>query len=173
MGVGRGRAAGAAGAFGARIVAGGIATAVMDAGLAAAAILGGTALSADRLSVGVIGRWAGGILQGRWWHDDITREAPRPGETILGALTHDGTGTGLTLVFLAIPRHGRRPGMGEATVYGIATSALPLLVMFPALGYGYFGLRSGEAARLLRIMLVGHTAFGVGVGLATRVCVRG
>ena len=42
---------------------------------------------------------------------------------------------------------------------------LPLLVMFPSMGYGWFGPRSGEAARMDRIMLVGHTAFGVGIGL--------
>ena len=29
----------------------------------------------------------------------------------------------------------------------------------------WFGLRSGEAGRLNRIMLVGHIAFGVGIGL--------
>jgi len=50
-----------------------------------------------------------------------------------------------------------------------ATSAdherLPLLIMFPSMGYGWFGLRSGEAGRLNRIMLVGHIAFGVGIGL--------
>ncbi len=37
--------------------------------------------------------------------------------------------------------------------------------MFPSMGYGWFGLRSGDAARLNRIMLLGHTAFGVGIGL--------
>jgi hypothetical protein len=33
------------------------------------------------------------------------------------------------------------------------------------MGYGWFGLRSGEAGPLNRIMLVGHIAFGVGIGL--------
>jgi hypothetical protein len=33
------------------------------------------------------------------------------------------------------------------------------------MGYGLFGLRSGEAARLNRIMLLGHAAFGIGIGL--------
>jgi hypothetical protein len=32
---------------------------------------------------------------------------------------------------------------------------------------GPLGLRSGKAARLARIMLVGHTAFGAGIGLGT------
>ena len=42
---------------------------------------------------------------------------------------------------------------------------LPLFIMFPSMGYGWFGLRSGDAARLDRIMFLGHTAFGVGIGL--------
>jgi len=54
------------------------------------------------------------------------------------------------------------------TVYGISTAVLPLLMMFPSMGYGRFGLRSGEAGRLNRIMLVGHIAFGVGIGLWAR-----
>jgi hypothetical protein len=37
--------------------------------------------------------------------------------------------------------------------------------MFPSMGYGWFGLRSGDAARLNRIMLLGHAAFGIGIGL--------
>jgi hypothetical protein len=36
------------------------------------------------------------------------------------------------------------------------------------MGYGWFGLRSVEAGRLNRIMLVGHIAFGVGIGLWAR-----
>lgn len=33
--------------------------------------------------------------------------------------------------------------------------------------YGWFGLRSGDAARLSPIMLLGHVALGVGIGLWT------
>lgn len=49
--------------------------------------------------------------------------------------------------------------------YGIATSLLPFLVLFPSLGFGWFGLRSGEAARINRTMVLGHTAFGIGIGI--------
>lgn len=40
--------------------------------------------------------------------------------------------------------------------------------------YGWLGLRTGDAARLNRIMLLGHIAFGVGIGLwAPRFAERG
>ena len=90
-------------------------------------------------------------------------------------LTHYVTGIILTQTFLLLPRWGdRRPSFLAGTAFGIATAALPVLVMFPSMGYGWLGLRSGDAARLDRIMLVGHIAFGVGIGLwAPRFARRG
>lgn len=151
------------------VPAGVTATATMDAAMVAASILGGRALTSDRLGPEMIGREVAGLLQGRWRHGDITREPPQRGELVLGMLTHYGTGIVLTQAFLLLPRHGDgRLRFAAATAFGIATAALPLLVLFPSLGYGWFGLRSGEAARLGRIVLVGHTAFGIGIGLGAR-----
>jgi hypothetical protein len=63
---------------------------------------------------------------------------------------------------------GVRAGLPVGVTAGVmATAVLPLLVMFPSMGYGLFGLRSGEAARLNRIMLLGHVAFGAGIGCWT------
>ena len=88
------------------------------------------------------------------------------GELALGLATHYVTGVVLTQAFLLAPRRWRGSRSFLAgTAYGISTAVLPLLVMFPSMGYGWSGLRSGEAGRLLRIMLVGHIAFGVGIGL--------
>jgi len=41
--------------------------------------------------------------------------------------------------------------------------------MFPSMGYGCCGRRQAERANMLRLMLLGHIAFGVGIGLWTRV----
>ena len=132
----------------------------------AAARRGGDAFTSARLSPDLIGRWAAGLLHGEWRHRDITSEPPRRGELALGILTHYGTGIALTQAFLLLPRRGNvRPSFLGAMRFGIASAALPLLVLYPSLGYGWFGLRSGEAARRDRIMLIGHTAFGIGIGL--------
>lgn len=147
------------------VPAGVLATITMDAGLLAAVRLGGRASTADRLSLAVIGRWAAGLMRGRWRHEDITCEPARTGEEALGIATHYLTGLLLTEAFLLIPRHGSRPTAMGALGYGVATAALPLLVLFPSLGYGWFGLRSGEATRLDGTMLLGHTAFGIGIAL--------
>jgi hypothetical protein len=151
------------------VPAGVLATIVMDGAMVAASAIGGSALTSDRLGPDMIGREVADLLHGRWRHGDITREPPQRGELALGMLTHYGTGIVLTQAFLLLPRRGdARLRFAAATAFGIATAALPLLVLFPLLGYGWSGLRSGDAARLGRIMLLGHTAFGIGIALGTR-----
>jgi hypothetical protein len=148
------------------VPAGVLATITMDAAMVAADSLGGSTFASDRLGPDMIGRWAADLARGRWRHRDIRLEPARRGELGLGLLTHYATGIILTQAFLLLPRRGnRRPSFPGATAFGIATSVLPLLVMFPSMGYGWFGLRSGEAARINRIMLLGHAAFGIGIGL--------
>jgi hypothetical protein len=93
-------------------------------------------------------------------------EPPQRGELALGIATHYATGIVLTEAFLMLPRRGGgRPSFLAALGYGISSAVLPLLILFPSLGYGWFGRRSGEAARLTRTMLVGHAAFGIGIAL--------
>jgi hypothetical protein len=143
-----------------------LATITMDVAMVAASILGGTTFTSDRIGPDLIGRWAAGLLRGRWRSGDISREPAQRGEFALGLATHYVTGVVLTQAFLLAPRRWRgRRDVLAGTVYGIATAVLPLLVMFPSMGYGWSGLRSGEAGRLLVIMLVGHVAFGLGIGL--------
>lgn len=150
------------------VPAGVLATVVMDVVMVAAGILGGSAFSSDRLGPDMIGRWAAGLLRGRWRRIDISREPAQRGELALGLATHYVTGAALTQAFLLVPRRWRGRTVVAGTVYGISTAVFPLLMMFPSMGYGWFGLRSGEAGRLNRIMLVGHIAFGVGIGLWAR-----
>ncbi len=148
------------------VPAGVLATITMDVTMVAASSLGGRAFTSKRTDVDVIGRWVAGLLRGRSRHGDITTEPARRGEVGLGLLTHYSTGIILTQAFMLLPRRrGARTSLAVGTAYGIATAVLPLLLMFPSMGYGWFGLQSGEAARINRIMLLGHTAFGVGIGL--------
>lgn len=151
--------------------AGVLATATMDAAMLTAAIAGGQALSSKRLGLGTIGRWAARLLHGRWRGEDISREAPVPGEVVLGLAAHYATGTALTAGFVLISGRKRRP-LTAGLCYGVATSALPLFVMFPSMGFGWCGARTGEAPRMVRTMLVGHVAFGAGIGFWTRRFIR-
>ena len=148
------------------VPAGVLATITMDAAMVAASYFGGSAFTSRSTGPDMIGRWAVGLARGRWRHPDIRSAPPIRGELGLGLATHYATGIVLTQAFLLLPRRGnRRPSFLGGTAYGITTSVLPLLLMFPSMGYGWFGRRSGEAARINRIMFLGHTAFGIGIGL--------
>lgn len=56
-------------------------------------------------------------------------------------------------------------------LYGLATTALPALWMFPAMGFGLLGLRGPDDFRLLTTALVNHLLFGVGLALAATLVV--
>jgi len=152
----------------------------MDAAMVLASCVFRDAFTSDRIGLEMIGRWAGGLARGRGgrhWRlsddaADITAEPRLRGEAAIGLGVHYLTGIALTEVyFILLRRAGLRLGpaaaTGLATAYGLSTAVLPLLVMYPSMGYGCCGRRSGDTARLLRIMLLGHVAFGAGIGLAT------
>src|SRR5512136_2345881 len=115
------------------VPAGVLATITMDVAMVAASSLGGSAFTSDRLGPEMVGRWAAGLLRGRWRRGDISREPALRGELALGLATHYLTGVMLTQAFLLVPRRGRgRPSFLAGTAYGISTAVLPLLVMFPS-----------------------------------------
>ena len=153
-----------AAAVGAAAAAGILATVTMDAAMVAATVVSRDAFSSERLAPESIGRWAGGLLRGQCRHADITHDEPARGELLLGLATHYATGIILTEAFLLSFRRSGR-ALAPAVAYGVATSVFPLFVLFPSLGYGPCGARSGEAGRMVRAMLVGHLAFGAGIGI--------
>ena len=131
-----------------------------------ASYLAPATFASEKVDVNLIGRWVGGLGRGPRRGDDITTAPMVRGEVALGLATHYLTGITLTQTYLvALRRLGLRPGPVKATAFGLATSVLPLLVMFPSMGYGCCGRHSGDARRVRSIMLLGHTAFGAGIGL--------
>jgi hypothetical protein len=159
------------GALAAGVAAGVVATVTMDVAMVLAAWLAPGTFASDKIGPEAVGRWAARLCRGRWRHTDISAESPVRGELWIGLAAHYVTGITLTMVFLeAARRSGRRPGFAEGTAYGLATSVLPLLLMYPSMGYGLGGLRSGDTRRIVCSMLLGHAAFGAGIGLwaATR-----
>ena len=147
--------------------AGTVATVVMDAAMLTAAVASPAAFSSNLLGFDVIGRWANGLCRGRLRTTGDVGAPARRRDTVLGLATHYATGIALTEAYrLALQRAGRSSSLRGATAYGVATAALPLFILYPSLGYGVLGSRSGEAPRLLRVMLLGHLAFGLGIGIA-------
>jgi hypothetical protein len=150
-----------------------LATLTMDGVLVLMSQLGGEALTSEKAGPEFIGRWAGNLLRGRCRHPDIAKEPPLRGEAAIGLATHYLTGIALSGCYLTTLRQlGLRPDPLKAIAFGGATALLPLLILYPSWGYGWFGLRSDEASRMVRIMLLGHLAFGVGIGLWTALLLK-
>jgi hypothetical protein len=150
------------------VTVGALATLSMDAFFVAASRLGGERFTSDMVGPELVGRWGAGLVRGQYRHRDITQEPPQGGEVALGMALHYLTGIILTQAYLsALRRAGVRPSVPSATAFGIASALLPTLVMYPSWGLGAFALRSADASRLLRIMLLGHTAFGAAIGVWT------
>jgi hypothetical protein len=53
--------------------------------------------------------------------------------------------------------------------FGLCTNVLPWLLMFPAMGYGFFGSHGPAGTKLFISSLVNHALFGLGIwiGLQT------
>jgi hypothetical protein len=155
------------------VLVGVLATLSMDGFFLAASGLGGARFTSDKVGLEPVGRWAAGLARGRFRHHDIACEPAVRGEALLGLAVHYMTGITLTKTYHEAVRRGiLQPRLPTATAIGVATALLPTLILYPSWGLGPFALRSGEAGRLLRIMVLGHTAFGAAIGLWTALLVR-
>jgi hypothetical protein len=112
------------------------------------------------------GRWIGYMRRGRFSHEDLAGEPPLPHEEQLGAIAHCVIGMGLTVGYLSLLRlRHAEPRVSTALAYGSATTVLPWLIVQPAHGLGWFGLRSDQPGAVIRTNLLGHAIFGLGIGV--------
>lgn len=147
-------------------------------GLVGAVLMDITELLAARagltsgVSVALVGRWALGLLRGRWTHADIARSAPRPGEVGAGWVFHYLVGGGAVALPFALGLQAAGWAQPEqrlwvGLVYGGLSSLLPWLLLLPAFGWGWFGRRAPPGARPLLASLVSHLPYGLGLGLVS------
>lgn len=116
----------------------------------------------------LIGRWFAFIARGRLYHADIAHTPPVPHEIAIALPFHYAIGIVLTGVYIwALSYAGRSPrNLALALAFGLCTNVLPWLLMFPAMGYGFFGSHGPEGTRLFISSLINHAFFGIGIWLA-------
>ena len=111
----------------------------------------------------MLGRWALGMLVGRFVHEDIHGSPVQPGEVSAGWIFHYFTGVIVAWMYpffaLAAP-----PGFASAVVFGLCTSVLPWFMVYPAFGKGWFGSKAPKTARPVLTSIVSHTFYGAGIG---------
>jgi len=121
-------------------------------------------LGLPRLDYGLLGRWFGHMVDGRFRHQAIAAAEPIPRERLIGWTMHYLIGVSFAVLLLGTtgPEWLDRPTLGPALLIGMGTSAAPLLVMQPAMGGT--GSPRANVARLQS--LVTHTVYGLGLYLA-------
>lgn len=145
------------------------ATAVLDAWLALLKRLG-----VPTGSFALVGRWVAHMARGRFRHASIARSEPIGHELAIGWLTHYAVGIAFAAGLVALQGSGwvRQPTLLPALLTGVATVALPLCVMQPAMGAGFAASKTPTPLHNCARSVANHAVFGIGLYLAA-VALRG
>jgi hypothetical protein len=141
------------------------------AGVAATATMDALASLARRLGLVVgargawVGRWYLGLVQGRFVHPDISIAPEQAGEKRAALVGHYVIGIVLAVLYVFGARWlGASPvGIRNALGYGLATCVFPWLLLFPAMGFGWFGRRGPPELRLFTTSVLNHLFYGFGL----------
>jgi Protein of unknown function (DUF2938) len=123
------------------------------------------------LSPHLIARWFVSVARAQPYHAHIARASAVNHELAIALPVHHAIGAALTSVYLwAMSELGWPKGnLVVALAFGLCTSALPWLLMFPSMGYGWFGAHGPAGTRLFVSSLWSHAFFGVGIWLAVKI----
>ncbi len=120
-----------------------------------------------RIVPSLLGRWIGSMPNQTLFHSTILQTPALPHEAALGIIFHYLIGISLTSLILYPNLRLRHapPSLRAALVFGVGTCVLPYCLMFPAMGFGMFGLKAPEPFVRILFSAVNHTAFGIGIFL--------
>ena len=111
------------------------------------------------------GRWFASMARGQFLHTDIAQVPPINHEMAIAVPMHYAVGITLALLYpLLISALGLDPRNVIAVLaFALCTNLLPWLLMFPAMGYGWFGTHGPPRTRLFFSSLVTHSCYGLGL----------
>jgi hypothetical protein len=120
----------------------------------------------------LLGRW---ILNSKSQviYEDIRRTPSKTSENPVGMFFHYWIGGALGVIYgLAVqvfPSLEALSMIGWGLIYGGLTNALPWLMMYPSMGFGFFARKLAIQKELLKFSLINHLVFGLGLGILTTV----
>ncbi|TKR30666.1 DUF2938 domain-containing protein [Luteimonas gilva] len=117
------------------------------------------------LSYCLVGRWLGHMPAGTFKHTNIGAAPPKPRECAVGWVAHYLIGAifAVALLALAPAEWSQRPTLWPALVFGIATVAVPFLIMQPSFGFGIAASKTPNPRQARLKSLATHAVFGVGL----------
>jgi hypothetical protein len=115
-----------------------------------------------------VGRWLRHMPEGIFRHSSIAAAPRKRAECAVGWIAHYAIGVtyALSLVFFTSYRWLREPTLVPAMVLGVATVAIPFLVMQPSFGQGIASSRVSSPSQARLRSLVNHAVFGLGLYLS-------
>jgi hypothetical protein len=126
------------------------------------------------LTAGAQGRWVGrwylGIARGQFVHSSIAAVPEQAGEKRAALVGHYLIGIALAVFYVVGAGWlGVSPGaLLVAIGYGLATCVFPWFLVYPALGFGVFGLKGPPELRLFTSSVLNHLFYGFGLWWAAR-----
>jgi hypothetical protein len=107
------------------------------------------------------------MARGQFLHTDIAQVPPISHEMAIAVPMHYAIGITLALAYLlassALGLSPRNPA--AALAFALCTTLLPWLLMFPAMGYGWFGTHGPPRTRLFLSSVLTHCFYGMGLWL--------
>ena len=112
-----------------------------------------------------VGRWYLGIARGQFVHSNIAVAPEQAGEKRAALVGHFAIGIALAVLYVVGAGWlGVSPGaIFVAIAYGFATCVFPWFLMYPAFGFGLFGLKGPPELRLFATSLINHLFYGFGL----------
>ncbi|MBB3193000.1 DUF2938 domain-containing protein [Roseateles terrae] len=125
-------------------------------------------------SFALIGRWFAHMSRGTFRHASITKAEPVHNELVIGWAMHYAVGIAFATVMVAGQGASwtRQPTFLPAFLTGVATVAIPLFVMQPAMGAGIAASRTPTPLKNCVRSLANHAVFGAGMYLSAVVVSR-
>lgn len=131
-------------------------------------------LSKTSINSGVTGthiaKWLHGLVNGRFYHNDIDAAVPVNHGALIAGLFHYIIGGGVVaLGYAALVSMLHVPSLAWhiplSLLFGLLTCVLPWLILMPAIGKGVFGHKMPADKKPLLAPILSHIAYGLGIGI--------
>jgi hypothetical protein len=119
-------------------------------------------------SFALIGRWVAHMGRGQVTHASIAKAEPVRNELVIGWVTHYAVGIAFAAALVVLQGTGwvQQPTFMPAFLTGVATAAMPLFVMQPAMGSGFAASKTPTPLKNCARSVANHAVFGAGMYLA-------
>ncbi|TGM52099.1 DUF2938 domain-containing protein [Leptospira biflexa] len=134
-------------------------------------------LNVNSLDLGLLGRWVGYCIRGKFFHEKIANTQPITGELILGWISHYMIGIFFAslLPILWGEVWLENPSLKEPLFLGFMTILAPWFLMQPAMGIGIAASKTPKPYQVRIRNIAIHSVYGFGLygsALLTQVFLR-